>query len=258
MSLPRILFIPDQFADYRMWSDVPDRIAARAEAVHLDEVPWAEPSSAILEAAGRLGGCDVVAAAGAGARFGFAITEAGLARGLVLFQPAMNSVPPDVEIDASDLEARLEAMMPFVTLVHDPDPDPAYVRTTFVQAIREHLPPDLPPDQRDLALAMHGEHAAEVFADLQATAAAMAAGGGSAPDPPWVLRPYFDRLDVLTGPVMAVVSAAGRGVGEAIARRARDAEVVVTRGDPGLATPAGRAETAQILLRMLDRVAASG
>ena len=33
MNLPGILLIPDRFMDYRMWSDIPDRLLGRAEVL---------------------------------------------------------------------------------------------------------------------------------------------------------------------------------------------------------------------------------
>jgi hypothetical protein len=37
VTLPRILFVPDRFSDYRMWSDIPDRLAGRVEAIHFEQ-----------------------------------------------------------------------------------------------------------------------------------------------------------------------------------------------------------------------------
>ena len=95
--MPRILFIPDQFTDYRMWSDIPDRIQGRAEVIHFDrheQIPWTPAAGGgFLDAARRLaadGSFDIVAAAGQAARFGFAVAEAGLARGVVFFYPSLD------------------------------------------------------------------------------------------------------------------------------------------------------------------------
>jgi hypothetical protein len=259
--MPSILFIPDRFMDYRMWSDVPNQIQGRARAIHFDQreqIPWTETNGAFLAAAGRLaadGRFAVVAAAGQAARFGFAVAEAGLAKSLVLFHPYLNSMPDDVEVDFSDLEEILEPGADLLSLVHDPDPDPDFVRAACLQVVRDLAGPDLPPAQLELALAMNSDHALELFADLRATAAAMAAAGGTPlPDPPWITHPWLDRVGALTVPVTVVVTARGRGAGEAIARRARDAQVVVAGGSPGLAPTAERIRTAETLLGMLDRV----
>jgi hypothetical protein len=132
--MPSILFIPDRFTDYRMWSDVPDQIEQRAGAIHFDQheqIPWTDLNGGFLKAARRLAGdrpFAAVAAAGQAARFGFAVAEAGLAQGLVLFHPFLNSMPDDVEVDFSDLPDILEPGMDLVSLVHDPDPDPDFVR----------------------------------------------------------------------------------------------------------------------------------
>ena len=86
MSLPSILFIPDRFGDYRLWSDIPDRLQGRAQAIHFDQhdVPWMSVNGEFLEKARQLapdGSFHIVAAHGGAARFAFALAEAGLAKG---------------------------------------------------------------------------------------------------------------------------------------------------------------------------------
>src|SRR5215469_12358713 len=116
--MARFLFIPEQYSDYRMWSDIPDRMGKRAEAVHFDQheqIPWATGNGDFLMAARRLAGggsFDAVTTSGESARFGFAIAEAGLAKGLVLFTPALDSIPDDVSFDISSLEENLEPYLP--------------------------------------------------------------------------------------------------------------------------------------------------
>jgi hypothetical protein len=260
VTMPRILFIPDQHSDYRMWSDIPNRIRERAEAVHFDQhekIPWAADSGDVLAAAYRLasdGSFDVVTTSGGSARFGFAIAEAGLAKGLVLFRPALDSIPDDVLFDFSSLEETLEPYLPMSDVVRDPGADVARFRDVFRQVILDAAVPDLPPDQLELALAMHGDHADEFFTYLRKLAAATDSGV-SQPDPPWIQHPWIDRLEDLDVPVTAAVTARGIEAGNAIARRARDAEiVVVSHGWTGLAPVADRAQAAEILLKMLDRV----
>ncbi len=71
-------------------------------------------------------------------------------------------------------------------------------------------------------------------------------------DPPWVLRLWIDRIAALSVPVMTVGHVS---IGEAIARRAQDAEVIDVMGGGALMAPAeSRARAAEALLRMLDRV----
>jgi hypothetical protein len=109
---------------------------------------------------------------------------------------------------------------------------------------------------------MYSDHAEEFFAHLQASAAGAeelrAAAAAEADEPiqpsPWWERPWVDRLSELTVPVVTVVSAPGRVIGEAIARRAKDAEIVVAAGRAGLAPAADRARVAEALLHMIDRV----
>jgi len=139
-------------------------------------------------------------------------------------------------------------------VIRDPATDVARFREVLRQVIRDAAVPDLPPDQLELALAMHSDHAGEFFENLRKLAAATDSGVRQ-PDPPWIQHPWIDRLEDLAVPVTAAVTAKGIEAGNAIARRARDAKiVVVSHGWTGLAPVADRVQAAEILLEMLDRV----
>jgi hypothetical protein len=254
MSLPSILFIPERFRDYRMWYDIPERLRGRAKVIYFDQhaqVPWTADSAEIVDAARSLaprGGFDVVAAADGAARFAFALAEAGLAKGLVFFQPALDAIPDDVRVDLSGLDEALTAFQPIVSAIHEPDPGRR--REILLQTVRDTAGPDRDPAGLELELDMMSDHAEEFFAHLRVTEA-QAEAGNVPPDPPWIERPWIDRLAGLTVPVTAI------GVGpfpEAVARRAKDAEVVLAAGSGGMAPPADRALAAEALLRMLDRI----
>jgi hypothetical protein len=261
MSLPSVLFIPDRFSDYRMWYDIPDRLRGRAEVIHFDQheqVPWTADSAEFVDAARRLapgGGFHLVAGAGRAARFAFALAEAGLAKGLVFFQPVLDSIPDDVRVGLSSLDVglsgldeALEAFRPIVSALQESDPGRR--REILLQTVRDTAGPDREPAGVELELAMMSDHAEEFFAHLRITAAA-ADNGPVPPDPQWMERPWIDRLAELTVPVTAI------GVGpfpEAIARRAKDAEIVLAAGNGGMAPPADRARAVEALLRMLDRI----
>lgn len=260
MTMFRILYIPDQHTDYRMWSDIPDRIAERVEAVHFDQheqIPWETGNGGFLAAAHRLAGdgrFDVVAAAAHSTRFGFAIAEAGLAKGLVLFQPGLDSFPDDVPVDFSGLDEKLAPYLAAVEVVRDPEGTVGRFREVILQAFRDTAVPDMPTDQLELLFAMQSDHAEEYFQQLRKLAEA-ADSQVRQPDPPWMQHPWIDRLENLDVPVTAAVTAKGIEVGNAIARRARNAEVVViSEGWIGLAPVAERIKAAGILLEMLDRV----
>jgi hypothetical protein len=268
MSLPSILFIPDQFADYRLWSDIPDRLHGRAQAIHFDQhdLPWKSGNGEFLEAARRLapdGTVHIVAAKGQAARFGFALAEAGLAKGLVLFQPALDSFPDDVHLDwpaEVDPDHALDPYMPIVSALDERDAGRR--REILLEVIRATAGQDLEPAALELLLAMYSDHADEYFAFLQAVRAeseqAQAAEPAQADDavelPLWLERPWFDRLADLAVPVTTVVSARGRVIAEVIARRAKDAEIVVAGANAGLEPAADRARAADAILRMLDRI----
>jgi hypothetical protein len=254
MIMPRVLFIPERFQDYRMWYDIPHRLRRRGEVIHFDQherVPWTADSAEIVDPARRLApdrGFDIVAGAGGAARFAFALAEAGLAKGLVFFQPVLDAIRDDVPVDLSGLDEAIEPFRPIIGALHDPDPRRR--RDILLQTVRDTVGPDRDPAGVELELAMMSDHAEELFAHLQDIAAA-ADHGDVPPDPPWMQRPWIDRLADLAVPVTAI------GVGpfpEAIARRARNAEVVLAVGSGGMAPPADRARAAEALLRMLDRV----
>ena len=254
-----VLFIPDRFMDYRMWSDVPDRLRDRAEAIHFDQsepVPWTAANGGFLTAARLMAparGFSIVAAAGQAARFGFAVAEAGLANGLVLFSPWLDRVVPETRavLDEVDLSAEVEPFVPIAEALGEPDPGRR--REILLQVVRETIGPGLDPAELDLALAMASDHAEEYFADLRA-AAAVATDDTPQPDPPWLEHPWVDRLGDLNLPVMVVVGPRARSLALAIAARAKDAEIVISAASPGLAPVAERIRTAQLIDRMLDRV----
>jgi hypothetical protein len=268
MPLPSILFIPDQFGDYRLWSDIPERLAGRAVAVHFNQhdLPWSSGNDEFLAEVRSLapdGAFDVVAAAGRAARFGFALAEAGLARGLVLFQPSLDSFPPDVHLEwpaDADPDHVLDPFMPVLSALDEPDA--ARRRDILLAAVSATAAPDLEPAELALLLAMTSDHADEMFASLQnfgaegerARAAGSAAPGQPADLPPWLETPWIDRLGGLTAPVTTVVSARGLVIAEAIARRARDSETVVAGANAGLEPAENRARSAEALARMLERI----
>jgi hypothetical protein len=268
MTLPTVLFIPDRFYDSRLWSDIPDRLQGRAQSVHFDQhdLPWTSGNGEFLEAARRLasgGGFHIAAAQGQAARFAFALAEAGLAKGLVLFQPSLDSIPDDVHIDRSalpDLDHVLDPFMPILSALDEPDPGRR--REILLDAVRTIAGQDLEPAGLELLLAMYSDHADEIFAWLPAFAAEGEQSQAAEPFdpdepvqiPPWLERPWIDRLPELAVPVTTVVSARGRVIAEAIARRADDAEIVLAGAGAGLEPAEDRARAADAILRMLDRI----
>jgi len=257
-DLAEVLFIPDRFMDYRMWSDIPDRIRGRARAIHFDQhaqIPWTADNGEFLHAAGRLaagGSFQVVAAAGQAARFGFALAEAQIAKGLMFFGASLDCIPDDLDDDlfaAVDWDLTLDPYVPIVSALDEPDAGRR--RDILLRVLRDTANADAEPAQLALAAAMMSDHSEELFTHLRASATA-GADGQLPPDPLWVQRPWFDRLPELTVPVTAV----GAGISaSAIARHARDAEVIEAAGGGLLPAPAaGRASAAEAILRMLDRL----
>jgi hypothetical protein len=255
--MPRILLVPDRFADYRMWSGIPDRIRGRAEVVHFDrhdQVPWTAADDGFLSTARRLaddGAFDIVAAAGQAARFGFAVAEAGLARGAVFFYPSLDRVLDETVsgLDEADLMETLGPYVPIVGAMQEEDPSRR--RDILLRVVRETAGPEAGPAELAHMEGMIIDHAEEFFAYLRTAMDAVAAGPAH-PAPPGLDRPWIDRLADLTIPVTAVVAPRSLAIGDAIASRAADAEIVVA--SPGMAPVAEPGRSAAILVRMLDRL----
>jgi hypothetical protein len=255
----QVLFIPDRFTDYRMWSDIPDRVLDQAEVIHFEArapIPWTSADGGFLAAVRRIAAArsfTVVVAAGNAARFGFAAAEAGLTAGLMLFYPSLDRILPEVSSSLRDVDWN-EQLAPFLSLANAlNEPDPARRREIYLQHVRDTTEPGLDRAELETVLAMATDHAEEFLADLQATATAAAAGEPQ-PDPPWMERAWIDRLENLNVPVTAVVGPRG-AIGDAIAARSAGAEIILTAAYPGLGGSAfDRGRVADALGRMIDRV----
>jgi hypothetical protein len=263
--MQRVLFIPDQLTDYRMWAGIPDRLAKRSEVSHLDQLIsllWsADPAAVVPLARSRApAGWDVVVAAGRGAPCAVALAAAGLARGLVFVEPLipLNRIPENV--DVPDTAHSSDALLPYERLVselHDALPDEW--RDLLVQTIRQTTPPDVPPDELDLVVRIAADHAAEARAELIAFEAAEAAGRYSGDDPQWTRQrdrgEWLDQLATLTLPVVTIVPAPARFVGRTIGRLTEDAQTVVTqRSIVPPSSPVARDQAATAIGRLLDRL----
>jgi hypothetical protein len=255
--MPSVLFIPDRFMDYRMWGEVPDLIRDRASVVHLDQcmhIPWPAPDEGFLDAVRGLApreGFDVVAAAGQAARFGFAIASAGLSAGLMFFYPTPDRHLDEVTAAAPDPDPA-EYVDPFLPLVNAlEEEDAALRRDILIQVVRDTAGPGADPVELDRVLAMTRDHAEEIFASL-AAAAEPADPHGEQGGPPWLRQPWLDQLPDLGVPVMAVIAPQVSTLGDVIARRAADAEIVIA--EPRLTPVPNPATSVAALLRMLSRV----
>jgi hypothetical protein len=236
--------------DYRMWNDVPDRIRDHAEIVHLDryaQIPWTTADEGgFLDTVRELataGAFDIVVAAGQAARFGFAVAQAGLAGGLMLFYPSPDRPMDEVYSGGGDLDPAdvLEPYLPVMDALRETDASRR--REILMEIVSDTAGADVDMAELERALGMVGDHADELFAELRAR-----------PAPPWPERPWIDHVADLTVPVTMVVApgVAGQALGEAIAHRAADAEIVVA--SPRITPVAEASQSAQALLRMLDRV----
>ena len=255
--MPSVLFIPDRFMDYRMWGEVPDLIQDRTSVVHLDQcmhIPWPAPDEGFLDAVRGLApreGFDVVAAAGQAARFGFAVASAGLGAGLILYYPVPDRRLDEVTAAAPDPDPA-EYLDPYLPLVNALGEDDAgRRRDILMQVVRDTAGPGGDPVELDRVLAMASDHAEEIFASL-AAAAEPADSHGEQGDPSWLVQPWLDQLPDLAVPVMAVVAPQVPALGDVIASRAADAEIVIAK--PRLTGIPDPAASVAALLRILSRV----
>jgi hypothetical protein len=246
----RILFVPDKFMDCRMWNDIPDRIRDHAEIVHVDQyaqIPWATADDGgFLDTVRQLaaaGSFDIVVAAGQAARFGFAVAQAGLAGGLMLFYPSPDRPMDEAGSRADDLD-RADVLRPYLPVIDAlRETDASRRREILLEVVSDTASADVDMAELECALGMVGDHAEEIFAELRMQ-----------PDPPWLEPPWMDQLADLTVPVTVVVApgSAGRALGDAIACRAADAEIVVA--SPRVTPVAETSRSAAALLRVLNRV----
>ena len=224
--------------------------------VHFDrheQVPWTAADGGFLEAVRRLAAdetFDIVTVAGEAARFGFAVAEAGLARGAVFFYPSLDRLLDEAASDLADTDFT-EVLGPYAPVVGAlQEGDASRRRDILLRVVRETAGPAAESGELERMEGMIIDHAEEFFAYLRATMDA--ADGLAHPVPPWLERPWIDRLADLTIPVTAVVAPRSLAIGDAIASRAADAEIVVA--SPGMAPVAEPGRSAAILVRMLDRL----
>lgn len=265
-AVRRVLFIPQRFSDYRMWGDIPARLAGRAKAIHLDQhlqLAWADSRTVVASVRGLLapGGCDVAVAAGDTCPFAVELADAGLAGSLVLLDPEIpfDRIPDDVEVSfgavPDDILAPYE---PIVSALHDADPDEW--RDLIVGLVRQTMAAGADPAELERAVSIAADHAAEVRAELQAFAAADAAER-DLPDEVQLARfrtrgRWLDQLASLTLPVVTVVPAAARSRATTLSRLAPPQHEVVLTQARYVLLPGGRdGQAAAAIERMLDRAA---
>jgi hypothetical protein len=261
----RVALIPDRYSDHRMWADLPDRLAYRAEVIHLDEhiqLPWAAGEAAIVAAA-RVAlssdGCDVAAAAGQACPFAVALGRAGLARSLVLFAPEIpfDRIPDDVDLTLdlpdNDFLAPYQPLIDALTKA-----DPGDWRALLTDVIRQTAPTTTAPGELDLAIAIARDHAEEMRAELQAFAADSAVDRDLPDDVQRAqLRArgqWLDYLAALRVPILVVAPGRSRFLAQTITRLASYASALLTDGADTFAPGGSRAAAVAAVESMLDRV----
>lgn len=262
MTRQRVLFMPGRFVDYRLWSDIPDRIRPQAEPIHFDqhyEIHWTGADHEFVDSARSLANgapFDVVASAREADRLAFSLAEAGLTRGLVLFQPDLPlSAIPGVRPDLSDVD--FEQMRETVDNGYPPlegaihQSDPAVRRNALVSFVRNYAGVHLEPHELELAISMASDHADEIFGSVDTFLAANAEG--RVPEKRWTDRDWLAQFTAATVPIALIVPKRARPFADAIATD-HDVEIVTYGGTAGLASEDDRARGAETILRVLNRV----
>ncbi len=259
-----VLFLPDKFMDHRMWSDIPDRIGSAANAAHFDqlgEMPWTGDDHQFLDVVrdrAPRGSFDLVAAAHEADRLAFALAEAGLARGVALFQPAIpwSAIPDGVRPDTSGLD--IDQIFDEAAGAYGPltdailhDPDAGRRRAALVSFARDYAGVSLEPPELELAVGMFSDHAEEIAAAVRAFAAAEAEDDAREQARP--ARSWEEQFGSVAMPMVLIVARRARPVADAVVA-GRPIEVVTADGMGGLALPPDRATGADTILRVLDRV----
>lgn len=264
--MQRVLLIPAQFTDWRMWAGIPERLARRAAVSHLDQLislPWAAAPDAVvgLALSQAPDGWDVVVAAGQACPFAVTLAAAGLGRGIVLIQPEipLDRIPEDVDLGQGPPDLGAAALASYEKLVGAMHiATPAEWRVLLTQTIRQTAPPGVGDDEIDLMVQLAGDHAAEVRAELLDFERAEVAERYLPATAPSLWRrergQWLDQLATLTQPVLIVVPASEQFIVETIGRIARNlaAPAVTEQGIVPPSSAAARDQAAAAIEHLLD------
>jgi hypothetical protein len=253
--VPGVLFLPDQFYDYRIWADLPASLGADCDAVCYDvhaPMPWEEPDSrAFLGAVRRLvpdPARTAVAAAGQAAGLAVQAARCGLAGALVLFQPVPDRIPPEAAADVP-LEDLLAAAAPWAGIIDATAETDAARRTELVtRTWRDAYAGRLAAS--DVELACQVIAGPEVLAAVTAAAAAAAAGA----PPPQAGLPWVDRLAEISVPVTVVSARRASRMARAIAGIAPDGRFIAAAADTDLVWLEDRIQAKAAIRDMLGRL----
>lgn len=253
--MPSILFLPDLHDDYRIWADIPSSLGDKWQIVLYDRhepMPWAGSEDlAFLSAVQRLAPdhCfDVVVAAGEAAGFAVSAALAGLAKGVVLFQPTPDSIIEEIEtnLSAQELEETASWFVPIVEALDETSIERR--REAVIGVWRTMYGPYLAAGDLALASQVIGDHTEELFATMMDVKAAVEAGGKLRPGPPW-----SDRLGDIDVPVTVVVNGRSIWLRDAIARRTREVQVIVAEARTGFVWLEDRGAAIAAIRHMVDR-----
>jgi hypothetical protein len=251
------LMISQRFADRRLWSDFPTRLGQPSEIVFAELPAVAVPGSrpALDEIRDLVPGgrtrFGVVAGAGDAAGLAVEVALAGLAGGIVLFQPELDGIPEELRsVDFSGLEEQTRLYAPLLAGVGEPDP--VKWRHLVTEVVDQTLGVHLTPQDRALVHHVMADHAGEIQHELQQAVAAHAQGQPPR-TPPEPGERWIDRLRQLTVPVTIMSARPGFQVAEILAARAPQGEAVLARGDAGMPWLEDRDKAVAVLTGMIGR-----
>jgi hypothetical protein len=246
-TMPSALLVPDRHYDYRIWTDLPDRLRRSCEVVLYDQQDPADPAVRRLAPGRRF---DVVAAAGDSADLAVSIALTHQARGLVLFQPSLVPDPgvrmaPDASV--AELVAAADWIRPVLAALEETDP--VRRRELVVGAWRDRYGPHLRPADLALACDVIGDHAEDLLASMK-TAVAAAEAGAEMPGSGAIAVSKLGEIDM---PMTVVVSGRAVRLAEAAARQARDCRVLVAKAQTNLVWLEDADTAAEAITEMFTR-----
>ncbi len=261
--MPSVLFLPSLFADGRIWGDLPSRLMGAHHVTVYDRTQTAAIDAPITHAlvpdptfretvrAAAPEGTkrfDVVVGADEAAVLAVDLAFTGLAKGIVLFSPTVDTLPPEIEIDLAGAEELAETFRPLLQTLDEPDPERR--RDLVVQICRNHLGSRLSPDDLELICTMQGDHAEEMVNALKISLDSLSDTPSPPPEGWWI-----DRLQNLPVPITIVVpeDSPAEELGISLAARAPRGSTALIHGAdfPWLQD---RERALDIVLNMINKV----
>jgi pimeloyl-ACP methyl ester carboxylesterase len=233
---PSILLLAPRFTDQRIWGEFLPELSDRFDAIPCDSL-----SSPSREVPGTLDivrdlrppssrRFDIVIGAQDACGLAVDIAAAGLADGLALFQPHIDSITVLEEagpVDFSQLEDYLRIYAPLAEAMNEPIET---WRNMAVSAVRDVYIDHLAPDDLSIVCRVSGDYAEQTREELRRTAEDSPGDQPARPSQ----TPWVDELRSVDVPVMIVSSRDWQPIGRALTARAPAGELMVAEAQTGM------------------------